>query len=254
MSRGNEAQARVKINKLLESAGWRFEDEPEGPANIFVESGVKFNELGDDFENAVLRTGSRGAIDFLLLDKDKKALVVLEAKRESIDPLAAKEQARNYARQVGARFIILSNGNIHYLWDTNHGNPETISRFPTQDSITQHQKYIPNPEELASIPVDESYIIASQFPEFSKDPDFQNEDRRKEFLSKNALKEMRPYQVQALRAIQNSAKQGSQRFLFEMATGTGKTLISAAVIKMFLQSGNARKPSASALAINGLGA
>ena len=241
MSRGNEAQARVKINKLLEAAGWRFEDAPEGPANIFVESGVKFNELGDDFEDAVSRTGSRGAIDFLLLDKDKKALVVLEAKRESIDPLSAKEQARNYARQVGARFIILSNGNIHYLWDTKHGNPETISRFPTQDSITQHQKYAPNPEELASIPVDENYIIASQFPEFSKDPDFLSDDRRKAFLSKNSLKQMRPYQVQALHAIQNAAKEGSQRFLFEMATGTGKTLISAAVIKMFLQSGNARR-------------
>lgn len=34
---------------------------------------------------------------------------------------------------------------------------------------------------------------------------------------------------------------GNQRFLFEMATGTGKTLISAAVIKLFLKSGNARR-------------
>ena len=241
MSKGNEAQARVKINKLLEQAGWRFEESNEGPANISLESGVKYSELGDDFEEAVSRTGSRGAIDFLLLDKDKKPLVVLEAKRESIDPLSAKEQARNYSRQVGARFIILSNGNIHYLWDTQHGNPETISRFPTQDSITQHHKYIPNPAELSSIPVDENYIMASQFPEFSKDPDFQNEDRRKAFLSKNSLKQMRPYQVQALQSIQNAAREGSQRFLFEMATGTGKTLISAAVIKLFLQSGNARR-------------
>lgn len=241
MSKGNEAQARVKINKLLEQAGWRFEESPEGPANISLESGVKYSDLGDDFEKAVSRSGSRGAIDFLLLDKDKKPLVVLEAKRESIDPLSAKEQARNYSRQIGARFIILSNGNIHYLWDTKHGNPETISRFPTQDSITQHHKYSPNPQELALIQVDENYIIASQFPEFSKNPDFQDEGLRKTFLSKNSLKQMRPYQVQALHAIQAAAKEGSQRFLFEMATGTGKTLISAAVIKMFLQSGNARR-------------
>ncbi len=241
MSQGNEAQARVKINKLLEAAGWRFDESPEGPANISLESGVKYDQLGDDFEDAVSRTGSRGAIDFLLLDKDKKPLVVLEAKRESIDPLSAKEQARNYSRQVGARFIILSNGNVHYLWDTKYGNPETISRFPTQDSITQHQKYVPDPEELASIPVDENYIIASQFPDFSRDPDFQSEEKRRAFLSKNALKQMRPYQVKAVHAIQNAAKEGSQRFLFEMATGTGKTLISAAVIKMFLQSGNARR-------------
>jgi type I restriction enzyme R subunit len=34
---------------------------------------------------------------------------------------------------------------------------------------------------------------------------------------------------------------GKERFLFEMATGTGKTLTAAAVIKLFLRSGNARR-------------
>ena len=36
-------------------------------------------------------------------------------------------------------------------------------------------------------------------------------------------------------------KDGKDRFLFEMATGTGKTLTAAAVIKLFLRSGNARR-------------
>ena len=36
-------------------------------------------------------------------------------------------------------------------------------------------------------------------------------------------------------------KEGKDRFLFEMATGTGKTLIAGAVIKLFLRSGNARR-------------
>ncbi len=237
----NEAQARIKINRYLEIAGWRFEESAAGPANIELESGVKFSELGDDLENAVSRSGTRGAIDFLLLDKDRRPLVVVEAKRESIDALSAKEQARNYARNIGARFIILSNGNIHYLWDTKHGNPETISRFPTQESITQFETYSPNPQDLVSTEVDENYIIATQFPNFSNDPDFKNLDRRTAFLKKNNLKQMRPYQVQAIRAIQEAAKAGSQRFLFEMATGTGKTLVSAAVIKLFLKSGNAKR-------------
>jgi type I restriction enzyme R subunit len=237
----NEAQARIKINKLLESSGWRFEDTIEGKANIQLESGVKFSDLGDDLEHAVSRSGTRGAIDFLLLDKDRKPLVVLEAKKESIDPLSAKEQARNYARNVGARFIILSNGNIHYFWDTKHGNPETISRFPTPDSISEYKKYTPNATELASTQVDENYIISTQFPHFATDPDFIDELRRKDFLRNNNLKQMRPYQVQAIRSIQQRAKEGDQRFLFEMATGTGKTLIAAAVIKLFLKSGNARR-------------
>ena len=84
MSKENEAKARIKINKLLEASGWRFEDTSEGKANIQVESGVKFSELRDDLEDAVTKDGRRGSIDFLLLDKDKKPLVVLEAKRVEV--------------------------------------------------------------------------------------------------------------------------------------------------------------------------
>jgi type I restriction enzyme R subunit len=237
----NEAKARIKINRLLEAAGWRFEDGPEGPANIQLEAGVKYGDLGDDLENAVSRSGQSGAIDFLLLDKDKRPLVVLEAKKEAIEPLSAKEQARNYARSIDARFIILSNGNIHYLWDTKHGNPETITRFPSPESISQYESYEPNSSELAATVIDENYIIATQMPKFSNDPDFQDPSKTKDFLKRNNLKQMRPYQVDALKSIQSAAKEGKQRFLFEMATGTGKTLISAAAIKLFLKSGNARR-------------
>lgn len=50
-----EAKARIKINKLLEEAGWRFFDSTEGKTNILLESNAKLtvnklNELGEDFE------------------------------------------------------------------------------------------------------------------------------------------------------------------------------------------------------------
>lgn len=236
MANSKEASARIKINKLLEESGWRFESDKNGPANIQLEPGIRYSDLGDDFENE-----THGFIDFLLLDKDGRALVVVEAKKESIDPLTAKEQARNYARNVNARFVILSNGNIHYLWDTKHGNPDTISRFPTQESITQYETYTPNPLELANTKVDENYIIESQLPNYANDPDFKDESRRSEFLRNNNLKQMRPYQVGAIKSLQSAALENKNRFLFEMATGTGKTLISASVIKLFLKSGNARR-------------
>lgn len=44
-------------------------------------------------------------------------LIVLEAKAEGKDPLVGKEQARRYARSLNCRFVILSNGNLHYFWD-----------------------------------------------------------------------------------------------------------------------------------------
>jgi type I restriction enzyme R subunit len=53
-----EAQARIKINKLLEAAGWRFFDSPQGPATIALKPNVKLSQtqvdaLGHDFESEI---------------------------------------------------------------------------------------------------------------------------------------------------------------------------------------------------------
>jgi type I restriction enzyme R subunit len=231
-----EAKARIKINKMLEESGWRFDDNSEGKANILLENYANPKDLGDDFEHA-----RGGFIDYLLLDKDGSPLIVLEAKRESINPLSSKDQARNYARNKKARFIILSNGESHFLWDTDGGSPETISRFPTQESISQYKEYRSNPEEFTKIKIDENFIIESQKPDFQFDPEFINHNTRPNYLKKYFLKQLRPYQVEAVKTLQEAASRGQQRFLFEMATGTGKTLVSAAVIKLFLKSGNAKR-------------
>ena len=231
-----EAQARIKINKLLEESGWRFFDDKNGNANIQLETGVDFSTLGEDFEHL-----PKGYIDFLLLDADGKPLVVVEAKRESIDPLSAKEQARLYARNANARYVILTNGNLHYFWDMLHGNPETISRFPTQESVTQFQSYTPNPKALAEMLVDFDYIMRTQLPAYDTDPAYQNETARSEYMQSKKLRPLRKYQVEAIHALQNATREGRSRYLFEMATGTGKTLTSAAVIKLFLKSGNAKR-------------
>jgi type I restriction enzyme R subunit len=81
-----EAIARIKINKLLEAAGWRFFPEENIFANIRLEPSVTIkssdlDDLGDNFE----KTG-RGFIDFLLLDTKGFPLIVLEAKSEDKNP------------------------------------------------------------------------------------------------------------------------------------------------------------------------
>src|SRR5690606_7176919 len=99
--------------------------------------------LGADFEKS-----AKGFIDFLLLDKDGKPMIVLEAKSEDKDPRIGKEQARKYARSQNARFVILSNGNIHYLWDLKQGNPTVITAFPAPNEIKNHYAFEPNAERL----------------------------------------------------------------------------------------------------------
>lgn len=236
-----EATARIKINKLLEAAGWRFFPEGDKPANISLEPGVKvkthdLDAFGEDFEKV-----GKGFIDFLLLDGRGFPLIVLEAKAEDKNPLVGKEQARKYAKSQNCRFIILSNGNLHYFWDLERGNPYIITSFPTPDSVVACQKVTPNPQALIEAPVAADYVALTQRPNYQAEAGWKNEAERPAYLQANKLRMLRPYQLKAIHALQAAVKEGKDRFLFEMATGTGKTLTAAAIIKLFLRSGNARR-------------
>ena len=239
--RMNEAAARVKIDKMLEAAGWRFFPEGGKQANIQLEQGVTIGKsgldaLGNNFEKA-----AKGFVDFLLLDERGFPLLVLEAKSEDKNPLVGKEQARRYARSQDCRFVILSNGNLHYFWDLKRGNPHIITSFPTPDSVLGYRKVEPDPHRLATEQVESDYIVLTQRPGYASEAAFQNEDERPAYVRANNLRFLRPYQIRAVRALQEAAANGKDRWLFEMATGTGKTLTAAAVIKLFLRSGNARR-------------
>jgi len=238
---GKEATARIKINRLLEAAGWRFFAEKGAPANIQLEPSVTIktkdlDALGDDFEKT-----AKGFIDFLLLDAKGFPLIVLEAKSEEKNPLVGKEQARKYARAQNCRFVILSNGNLHYFWDLERGNPYVITSFPTPDSATGYKKGTPNPQRLVEEEVREDYIVLTQRPGYASEAAWKNEAERTGFIEANKLRFLRAYQLKAVHALQQAVREGKDRFLFEMATGTGKTLIATAVIKLFLRTQNARR-------------
>ena len=237
----NEATARIKINKLLEEAGWRFFAENGKPANIVLEAGASIREsdldaLGNDFEKT-----KKGYIDFLLLDDKDRPYIVLEAKSEDKEPLVGKEQARKYARSQNCRFVLLSNGNLHYFWDLERGNPYLITSFPTPDSAASYRQVTPDPKRLVNEPVNRDYIVLTQRPGYASDAGWKIADEQPVYIQTNKLKFLRDYQLDAVHTLQKAVKKSKDRFLFEMATGTGKTLTAAAVIKLFLRTGNARR-------------
>jgi len=236
-----EAKARIKINKLLEESGWRFFDTKSKPANIVLEQNVKitqehFNDLGENFEKT-----KNGYTDFTLLDEHGFPIALLEAKSEDKHPLVGKEQARTYAKSLNVRYVILSNGNIHYFWDLDTGNPQIITKFPTSESLGTRKKYIPNKNSLVKEKIESEYMAITQKPDYQTDPDYIDEKKRSSFIEKIGLRFFRPYQLKAIHSIQKAVSKGDDRFLFEMATGTGKTMISAGVIKLFLRTKNAKR-------------
>ena len=244
----NEATARIKINSLLEKAGWRFFPDGDRPSNVSLEQGVTISQsdldgLGDDFEKT-----SKGYIDFLLLDSKGFPLVVLEAKSSDKNPLVGKEQARKYARSLSSRFVILSNGTLHYFWDLDRGNPHIITSFPAPDSVAGYHRVRPNPQKLVDAKVDDDYIVLTQRPNYATEAAWINEQERPDFIKSNGLRLLRPYQLNAVHALQRAVKDGKDRFLFEMAPITplqspGKAHAGEPYPESCLIGGNSRRMS-----------
>ena len=221
----NEAQARLIINQLLEQSGWLLTDSKDKRANVRVE--VKNNS---------------GYSDYILLDDKRLPLAIIEAKRQQKSPLDGKEQARNYAKSMKLDFVILTNGELHFLWNVNFGSPEKMEFLPTQEELLYRRNWNPPVLSLDDIVIDEYFLTTLVEPNIYKIMHNKPIEEKYQYLRDNNLKTLRYYQVEAVKAIANNVlTKGKSRFLLEMATGTGKTTTTAAIIKLFMQSGNATK-------------
>ena len=198
----SEAFSRVLIDKALEASDWDLLDPKQ----------VEF-----EFHT------TNGRADYLLKDSLGRVLCVLEAKHEGIDPYDAKEQARGYAENLHAPFVILSNGREHWFWNYERADERDayrIERLPScQDLERVRLKNLKPPRPL------ETEIIR---PEYLRDlrPDLT----------------LRGYQIRAMDEIAKGFDvERRRKFLLEMATGTGKTLLCAALIRRFLITRNAER-------------
>ncbi len=218
----SEANARIIIDRLLRESDWVLSGD-DGVVNVDTEM-----------------QNQAGFADYVLKDSSDFPLCIIEAKKELVSPLVGKEQARGYAESLNCRFVILSNGVSHYFWDIEQGSPTVVDIFPSQEQLELRKtNFNPPRQEVEEIGVD--YIAQTQLPKFDQNPDYLDERKREDFLRNNKLRLLRDYQLKAVRAVQSGIAEGKDRFLLEMATGTGKTLTSSAIIKMFLRLYNVKR-------------
>ena len=73
-----EAKARIKINKLLQEAGWRFFDNESGPVNIVLENNVKLTKqtVDERLENVF-----RQLLDLYERHAQERQLIIKEKER-----------------------------------------------------------------------------------------------------------------------------------------------------------------------------
>ena len=64
------------------------------------------------------------------------------------------------------------------MWDTNGGNPEEISTLPSKDQLEGFEFHNPNVDLIINKNVDTNFIVDTQRPNFSSDPEYKDESTR----------------------------------------------------------------------------
>lgn len=183
----NEAFARAKIDALLKDVSWNMTDGRSVHFECVLDGGLR--------------------IDYVLADRHGKSLAVIEAKRSSINPAEAADQALAYAKQLGVPFIFLTNGDEIRFWDyEREAHPHVVATFFSQLDLERRIAARSLRRDPLSVAIDTK--IAS-----------------------------RDYQHECIDTLCTEINHGRRKMLVEMATGTGKTRTAAAFTKRLFEAG-----------------
>lgn len=196
----NEAKTRTEIiDSQLAHAGWSQSRRTLVEEFLLKEAGEPDGVYG-----------SKQFADYVLLSSAGKPIAVVEAKRSSRDELSGKRQAADYADIIKAKFdsdvfIFLTNGKEIQFWDRERYAPRKVSGFYTRDDLERlhHQRMFAQP--LSGITINGD--IAG-----------------------------RDYQNEAIRRVTEGIDTSKRKFLLVMATGTGKTRTTIALVDTLLRS------------------
>ena len=186
MTKGNEAFSRVIIDAQLKDQGWNTHDQ----------NSVRFEY--------VLKNGRA---DYVLCDRHGRALAVIEAKRFSISPGEAAEQARVYAQELNVPYVFLANGQEILFWEwALEAFPRPVKTFFKQYDLERRFATRQVRQDPLAVPID-ARIAGGRHR----------------------------HQTDCINTLCREIGQGRRKLLVEMATGTGKTRTAAALIKRLLQ-------------------
>lgn len=177
----NEALSRVIIDAQLADQGWNTQDQ----------NSVRYEYVLPDSTRA----------DYVLCDRHGRSMAVIEAKRFSVSPGEAEEQAKNYARQLGVPYIFLTNGKEIQFWEwEREAFPRPVKTFFRQSDIERRIATTQVRQDPFAVLID-NHIAG------------------------------RDYQKACINSLCQEVAKGKRKLLVEMATGTGKTRTAAAFIK-----------------------
>lgn len=187
-----ETDARILIDRRLKEAGWDIEDK---------------NQVSTEDSN------TQGRTDYILRDRRGRSVGLIEAKRFTVDPVAAKAQALKYAEETGVDFIFLSNGEEIYFWDYKNRAEQQVTTFFSQRDLEKIRALHLQQKPLTIVPVPDKYFKGGEW------------------------RTVRPYQLSAMAVMDKALLGGKRKMLLMMATGTGKTDLMALYLRRLFESG-----------------
>ena len=93
-----------------------------------------------------------------MLDQRGRPLAIIEAKKQAIQPYTAKQQALPYAKQIGAPFIFLTNGELIYFWDYQNDDARIVSSFFSRRDLERLVHMRAERKPLATVPIPDTYL------------------------------------------------------------------------------------------------
>jgi len=208
----NESTTRKElIDVQLKEAGWDVNDHTQVVEEYIVELNSK-NEVNEPAEKYTNNQFS----DYVLLGKNGKPLAVVEAKKNSKDANTGREQAKQYCYNIQKKtndilpFCFYTNGHEIFFWDLENAPPRKVVGYPTREDLERYQ-----------------YIREAKKP------------LTNELI--NTKVAGRDYQIRAIRSVMDGLEQKRRTFLIVMATGTGKTRTTIALVEALMRAGWAEK-------------
>ncbi len=219
-AQSKETDARILIDDQLRAAGWSPADKSQVLTEVKVSGDWSVAETGvlpvapSTSDGDVIPTGRA---DYVLLDQRGRPLAIIEAKKQAIQPYTAKQQALPYAKQIGAPFIFLTNGELIYFWDYQNDDARIVNSFFSRRDLERLVHMRAERKPLATVPIPDTY------------------------LRQGETRVLRPYQQEAMQALDRTVELGKRRFLIELPTGCGKTDLIALYLKRLVQAGQAER-------------
>ncbi|HEX9340493.1 MAG TPA: type I restriction-modification enzyme R subunit C-terminal domain-containing protein [Thermoplasmata archaeon] len=206
----DEARTRKDfIDKALQKAGW-------DPITAFIPGGSLRDGTVEEYPTA------SGPADYVLFSKGRP-LAVVEGKKLAVSPQNVLEQAERYARTFQGGPFQFGPHRIPFAYSTN-GMTFWFRDLRQSDSRSRQVSGFHPPAALDEM--------------LGRDT-----ERSEKWLEQSTvdLPRLRPYQKDAIVAIEEALLDGRRKMLVAMATGTGKTVTTIALLYRLLKSGYIRR-------------